>query len=219
MFTGLVEAVGTLLETRAVKDDLRLKIVAQHLPWDDIDLGASISVNGVCLTVVEFIEGGFAADASKETMSCTSLQFLKAGTQVNLERALTLNKPLGGHLVSGHVDGLVRLVSATPDARSIRYVFEVPKELMHYIAGKGSVCLDGISLTVNTVDGQLFDVNLIPHTQEVTNAHHWHPGQLLNIEVDLIARYLERFTQVGTLAGRTEGVSMQTLIDNGFISK
>ena len=185
MFTGLVEVVGTLAEIIPMGDDLRLHVKALDMPWDKVEIGDSIAVNGVCLTVVALTSDGFAADASKETMACTSLQYLKAGTSVNLERALTLSKPLGGHLVSGHVDGLVRLIRQEPEARSMRYFFEVPRPLMHYIAAKGSVCLDGISLTVNSVDGQIFDVNLIPHTQAVTNANKWSSGQELNLEVDL----------------------------------
>lgn len=218
MFTGLVEVVGTLAEIKPLGDDLRLQVNAKDMPWSEVTLGDSIAVNGVCLTVVALTGDGFAADASKETMACTSLQYLKPGTAVNLERALTLNKPLGGHLVAGHVDGLVRLLRQEPDARSIRYYFEVPKPLMHYIAAKGSVCLDGISLTVNKVEGQIFDVNLIPHTQQVTNAYNWHPGQELNLEVDLIARYLERFAQLGKLSEpQKKSVTMNTLIDNGFV--
>lgn len=218
MFTGLVEVVGTLAEIKPIGDDLRLQVNASEMPWEDVQIGDSIAVNGVCLTVVALSGNGFAADASKETMACTSLQHLMPGTAVNLERALTLNKPLGGHLVSGHVDGLVRLMRQETEARSIRYFFEVPRPLMHYIAAKGSVCLDGISLTVNSIDGQIFDVNLIPHTQTVTNAKNWHPGQELNLEVDLIARYLERFAQVGKLGQlQTQGVTMSTLSDNGFI--
>lgn len=219
MFTGLVEVLGTLTEIRPVADDLRLSVKAELMPWGEVALGDSIAVNGVCLTVIELLPGGFRADASQETMACTSLQYLKPGTLVNLERALTLSKPLGGHLVSGHVDGLVRLQRQQSEARSIRYFFEVPQSLMHYIAAKGSVCLDGISLTVNSVVDQVFDVNLIPHTQTVTNAKNWVVGQELNLEVDLIARYLERFAQVGILHQQNkQGVTLNTLIDNGFMS-
>ncbi len=209
MFTGLVETVGRIQSLQPVGQDLRL-IVTADLPWQDIELGASIAVNGVCLTVVSFTDNGFAADASTETISCTTLKYLKAGSQVNIERALTLQKPLGGHLVSGHVDGLVKLIKRQQDARSIRFYFEVPQNLMHYVAAKGSVCLDGVSLTVNHVDGQIFDVNIIPHTQEMTNIKHWIDGQDVNLEVDIIARYLERFIQVKSDSSKESSITMQT---------
>ena len=216
MFTGLVETLGTIQSLQPMGEDLRLIISAPGIPWNEVELGDSIAVNGVCLTVVSFVEQGFAADASTETINCTTLKLLKAGSIVNIERALTLQKPLGGHLVSGHVDGLVKLVKSQPDARSIRFYFEVPKELMHYVAAKGSVCLDGVSLTVNHVDGQIFDVNIIPHTQEMTNIKAWTVGQEVNLEIDIIARYLERFIQVKSQGDAKQGVTMQTLIDNGF---
>ena len=220
MFTGLVETLGILTKITTVGDDLRLVVQADKgIQWDSVAIGDSIAVNGVCLTVVALVGNSFSADASKETMSCTSLQYLQVGTSVNLELALTLSKPLGGHLVSGHVDGLARMLRSEQDARSIRYFFEVPKSLMQYIASKGSVCLDGISLTVNSVEGQVFDVNLIPHTQTATNAHLWKPGQEVNLEVDLIARYLERFMTVNTAntAAQKKPLTMSTLIDNGFV--
>ena len=219
MFTGLVETVGILSRVDHIGEDLRLIVQAQQgIEWGQVAIGDSISVNGVCLTVVTLEGNGFSADASKETMDCTSLRYLQPGSAVNIERALTLSKPLGGHLVSGHVDGLARLLRSEQDARSIRYTFEVPENLKHYIAAKGSVCLDAISLTVNHVDGCLFNVNLIPHTQSVTNAQFWKPGQEVNLEVDLIARYLERFLQVKqSQAPLKKTVSMRTLIGNGFV--
>jgi len=192
---------------------------APGLGLDHVNIGDSIAVNGVCLTVVllDLSKNKFAADASRETINCTSLGQLQIGTLLNLEKALTLSKPLGGHLVSGHVDGLAQLLHFEKDARSIRYTFEVPTALARYIAAKGSVCLDGISLTVNFVQGVKFEVNLIPHTQQATNAHLWTPGQKVNLEVDLIARYLDRFMQVKLDETSTQGsVTIKSLIDNGF---
>jgi len=214
MFTGLIEAVGSIRELNAVGEDVQITVVAE-LDFNELEVGASIAVNGACLTATRLNANSFDADVSQETLRCTTLGLLKAGSAVNLERSLTLQKPLGGHLVSGHVDGLARIRCVTNEARSVQYTLEVPGHLAKYIAIKGSVCLDGISLTVNHVEQNQFSVNLIPHTQLCTTAQHWRVDQTLNLEVDLIARYLERLYQ----GDQTQGsVSMQTLIDNGFSS-
>jgi len=197
MFTGIVETLGQISSIETRGEDWRLYITADDIPWDQVAIGDSISVSGACLTVVAKPTNGFAADVSQETLDCTRFAELQIGDTVNLERALTLATPLGGHLVTGHVDGLVQIMSISHEARSIRYQIQLPNKLKHYVASKGSVCLDGISLTVNSVNDCIFDVNLIPHTQAATTAKNWSVGLMLHYEVDLIARYLERFAQTG----------------------
>lgn len=196
MFTGIIQATGTVAGSEAVGGDLRLTIDAQSL-LQRIDvsrmaLGESIAVSGVCLTVVAFDGRCFAADVSRETLGLTTLGALAEGAEVNLEAALRAGDPLGGHLMSGHVDGLARVTALHPDARSLRVDLEVPAGLERYIAPKGSVALDGVSLTVNTVEGRQFSVNLIPHTVAVTCFRQLQPGARLNLEVDQLARYVER---------------------------
>lgn len=195
MFTGLIRAVGALAEREARGGDVRLRI--GHAPDVIAGLapGASIAVNGACLTATAYTADGFWADVSRETLDCTTLGDLKPGDPVNLEPALRPIDPLGGHLVSGHVDGIGRLIDQRLDGRSWRLRFEAPTELARYIAAKGSICIDGISLTVNTVAGQHFEVNIIPHTRERTTLGQYQPGQRVNLEVDLLARYLERLMQ------------------------
>ena len=168
MFTGIIEATGSVANLTRVREEWRLVIAAGGLSLADVKLGDSIAVNGCCLTVVEFDERQFAADVSNETMNCTSLGQLKTGSRVNLEKAMQATSRFGGHIVSGHVDGVGSLVSSAPDGQSIRLVYEAPKELARYIAGKGSICIDGTSLTVNAVNGAQFTVNVIPHTQVET---------------------------------------------------
>lgn len=218
MFTGIVEAVGSITGKQARGGDLRLAIDCGGLDLAGRRPGDSIAVNGVCLTAVEFDDGGFAADLSLETLGKTSLGDLEAGSPVNLERALSLGDALGGHLVSGHVDGVGILLDMQADARSFRYRFEVDPGLQHYIAAKGSVTVDGTSLTVNRVDGNRFDVNIVPHTRENSLFGFYQAGSRVNIEVDIIARYLERL-----LEGRAETNDggdrhlRETLIKSGFI--
>ena len=195
MFTGIIQAVGVINSRVKQGGDVRLTIDTQDLEIASTALGDSIAVNGVCLTAVELQAHGFCADVSVETLNKTSLSSLQAGSHVNLEKALTLQTALGGHLVSGHVDGLGTVIDITADARSIRYQFEVPVELQHYIAIKGSVTVDGTSLTVNQVSDNRFDVNIVPHTQQQTIFGYYSTGTKVNIEVDLIARYLERLIQ------------------------
>ncbi|MBU6469534.1 MAG: riboflavin synthase [Gammaproteobacteria bacterium] len=198
MFTGIVQAVGKIRSLEKRGGDVRLEIDAGVLPLDRINLGDSIAVNGCCLTVIEKHADGVAADASRETLALTTLGDLAVGAPVNLEMALTLGTPLGGHLVLGHVDGVGTVTGRREDARSVRFEIGAPVELSRYIARKGSVCVDGVSLTVNQVNAGRFDVNIIPHTLEHTVLKHWQAGSRVNLEVDLLARYLERLMQSDT---------------------
>jgi riboflavin synthase len=197
MFTGIIQSVGRIARLEPRGGDVRLVVDTTELDLSDVQLGDSISVSGVCLTAVTLEARGFSADVSNETLSLTTLGKLKAGDPVNLEKALRLADRLGGHLVSGHVDGLGKVVSITPDGRSQRWTFEVPPALARYIAAKGSVCIDGTSLTVNEVSGGRFGVNLIPHTVEHTAFHVRRVGDAVNIEVDVIARYVEQLLRSG----------------------
>ncbi|HEU4812634.1 MAG TPA: riboflavin synthase [Xanthomonadaceae bacterium] len=195
MFTGLVQGIGLLAARESRGGDARLRIDAGTLPFDDIALGESIAVNGVCLTVVASDASGFEADASNETLALTSLGALPPGRQVNLERALRAGDRLGGHLVSGHVDGVGAVASVIDDARAQRWRFTAPRALMRYIASKGSICIDGTSLTVNAVDADGFEVVLVPHTLAHTAFGATRPGDPVNLEVDQVARYIERLLQ------------------------
>lgn len=192
MFTGIVQALGKIEVVEERGGDRRLIIGTGGLHLGDAGLGDSIAVNGVCLTAVDIEPDRFAADVSRETLDLTTLDGAVTGQPVNLEPALTLSTPLGGHLVSGHVDGVGHLVSRHPEARSTRMVFAVPEELSRYVARKGSISIDGTSLTVNEVDGCQFGVNIVPHTLEHTIMGRYESGSRVNIEVDLVARYLER---------------------------
>ncbi|WP_426662710.1 riboflavin synthase [Rhodanobacter aciditrophus] len=212
MFTGIIQSVGRIRRLEPRGGDLRLHVDTDGLDLSDVQLGDSIAVSGVCLTAVALETQGFAADVSNETLSLTTLGQLRPGDPVNLEKALRLADRLGGHLVSGHVDGLGKVVSMTPDARSQRWIFEVPAGVAHYIAAKGSVCIDGTSLTVNEVAGHRFGVNLIPHTVEHTTFHAKRAGDAVNIEVDVIARYVERL--IG--GGQASGIDVDFLKQHGF---
>ena len=192
MFTGLIAGVGRLAGRETRGGDARLRIDVGTLPFDGVQLGESIAVNGCCLTVVEFDASSFAIDASNETLALTTLGRLAIGAPVNLERAMLPTDRLGGHLVSGHVDGLAIAARRWDDARAERWRFEAPMALLRYVAHKGSVCVDGVSLTVNEVDDAGFEVALIPHTVENTAFHALREGDAVNIEVDLLARYVER---------------------------
>lgn len=192
MFTGIVESKGVLQEKVQVGGDYRLRIEVSGLDFGSVRPGDSISVSGACLTMLEPDASGFSADVSQETLTLTTLGKLQTGDEVNLELAMGSGDRFGGHLVTGHVDGMARLLSRREDARAERFEFEVPAYLAKYIARKGSACLDGVSLTVNEVDGARFSVCLIPHTLEVTTLGKLSPGDEVNLEVDLIARYLER---------------------------
>lgn len=199
MFTGIIQALGSVEAVQSHDGDRCLVIQTAGLESDKQQLGESIAVNGVCLTVTAYTRQGFAVDVSSETLNKTNLGQLKPGSPVNLERALTLNTVLGGHLVSGHVDGLATITAINREARSIRYCFEVEARLKHYLAEKGSVTIDGTSLTVNRVDQNQFDVNIVPHTQTKTIFGDYQVNTQVNLEVDMIARYLERL-----IGGRAE---------------
>jgi len=192
MFTGLIAGVGRLAGRETRGGDARLRIDVGTLPFAGVQLGESIAVNGCCLTVVEFDASSFAIDASNETLALTTLGRLAIGAPVNLERAMLPTDRLGGHLVSGHVDGLAIAARRWDDARAERWRFEAPMALLRYVAHKGSVCVDGVSLTVNEVDDAGFEVALIPHTVGHTSFHALREGDAVNIEVDLLARYVER---------------------------
>jgi len=216
MFTGIIEAVGAVKRIEPMGGDLRFVIDGGSLDMADVQLGDSIAVNGVCLTVIEFEPASFSADVSNETISLTSLKGLKAGSAVNLEKAMLPTTRMGGHLVSGHVDGLGTVVSKTEDARSIRLEIEVPAELKKYIAVKGSICIDGTSLTVNSVDNCIVGLNIVPHTQERTVIQHYAKGTKVNLEVDLVARYLE--TLLLNMDDRDKSkVNMELLTRAGFV--
>ena len=219
MFTGIIQTIGSVVRSEPRDGDIRLTIACGDLDLSLTTPGDSIAVNGVCLTAIELDQQNFVADVSVETMSLTSLGALEAGSPVNLETALTLSTALGGHLVSGHVDGLGTLLKMHADARSIRYSFEVAPEIQHYIAIKGSVTVDGCSLTVNGIEGNRFDVNIVPHTQQKTVFQFYKTGCRVNIEVDIIARYLERLLQgkADTDAGK-DSQFLETLIKSGFTS-
>jgi len=190
MFTGIVAAVGRVTETTASAAGLKLRVDAGGLPLDDVQIGDSIAVNGVCLTVVSLDTDAFDVDVSHETLECAT--GFAHGSTVNLEKALRLSDRLGGHLVSGHVDGRGVVERFEPVGDNKFVAIEVPAELARYVARKGSVAVDGVSLTVNDVDADRFTVNLIPHTLAHTNLNRLHPGAEVNIEIDLLARYAER---------------------------
>jgi riboflavin synthase len=192
MFTGIIQDVGEVRAAHARGGDVEFVVSAPGLPFGTMRLGDSIAVNGVCLTVTRLGADEFAADVSRETLAVTTLSALSPGARVNLEPALRAGDALGGHLVSGHVDGIAEVVSLHPDARSVRVAIRVPEFLARYIARKGSVAVDGVSLTVNSAEGCMFDVNLVPHTQAVTTLGDWAAGRRVNLEVDQVARYVER---------------------------
>lgn len=197
MFTGIIEGVGRLAALEPCGGDVRLHIACGSLPFDDARLGESIAVNGVCLTVIAFDGDGFQADASNETLSLTTLGGLAEGAFVNLERAMRPTDRLGGHMVSGHVDGVGRVLEIRGDARAQRWRFSAPATLLRYVAKKGSICVDGVSLTVNEVDATGFEVALIPHTVLHTVFAHTPVGTAVNLEIDLVARYVERLLGQG----------------------
>ena len=192
MFTGIIEAVGEIVACEPRSGDLRLRVKTFGLDLAGISLGDSIATNGVCLTVIELPGDGYVADVSSETLANTTIGDWQAGTPVNLGRALTPSSRLGGHLVSGHVDAVGEVLSRHPDARSERFRLRAPDSLAKYIAHKGSITVDGTSLTVNRVEGAEFELNIVPHTLEHTVMGTYVPGSRVNLEVDLVARYLER---------------------------
>lgn len=216
MFTGIVEAVGKVVSLEARGGDRRILVDGGELAVADAQIGESIAINGVCLTVVALDGQVFAADVSLETLACTTLGALATGARVNLERALLPTTRLGGHLVSGHVDGIGRVVDLGEAGRSRRLRFEAPDGLARYLAEKGSICVDGVSLTINAVAGAQFEVNVIPHTLEQTVIGSYRRGTRVNLEVDLVARYIESL-----LAGRVApaaGITREFLDRHGFVS-
>ena len=211
MFTGIIQAKGRIDSMTPTGGDVRLRVVSDGLPFASYALGDSISVNGVCLTAVELFDDGFTMDVSNETLRVTALNNLAEGAEVNLEPALAVGDRLGGHLVSGHVDCVGTVVGRDNESRSIKFTIEIPDAYARYIAKKGSVCVDGVSLTINEVSGNRFELNIIPHTAEVTIMGSYAVGTVVNIEVDLLARYLER------LLGKDEGgLSVEFLREHGY---
>jgi riboflavin synthase len=200
VFTGIIQDVGSIRTAEARGGDLRLVVEAAGLPLARAQVGDSIAVNGACLTVVEIDGASFAADVSRETLSLTTLGDCRAGSRVNLEPALRAGDALGGHLVSGHVDGIGEVVDAREDGRSVRVTFRAPVELMRFLARKGSVAVDGVSLTINDLEDDRFAVNLVPHTLDATTFRGLVPGRRVNLEVDTIARYVERLLAAGETA-------------------
>jgi len=217
MFTGIIEATGTVTSLQQLGAEWRIAVDSDRLDFSDVKIGDSIAVSGCCLTVVEFGKRGFSADVSNETLACTTLGKFAAGTRVNLEKAMLATARFGGHIVSGHIDGVGKLVESTMDGKSIRLRFEVPTALARYIAAKGSICIDGTSLTVNEVSGITFTVNVIPHTQQETVIGNYRIGQPVNLEVDIVARYLERLLSAnGEAALKSDGISSELLAQHGF---
>ena len=221
MFTGIIQAVGTIAALENRGGDMRIGIATGKLPMEDVGLGDSIAVSGVCLTVIELSGSGFVADVSGETLRRTILGRLAVNDRVNLEKALTLQTRLGGHLVSGHVDGIGTVSARGEDSRSVQFTIRAPDELACYIAAKGSICVDGVSLTVNAVNGAEFSLNIVPHTLDETTLKAYRPGREVNLEVDLVARYLERLLQGAAAArpGSGQGLTRETLESHGFIGK
>jgi len=217
MFTGIIESLGKIESIEDTGGDARFWINTGKLDMSDVQLGDSIAMNGVCLTAIELRDDAYCADVSGETLSLTSLKQLQAGSQVNLEKALTPTTRLGGHLVSGHVDGLGKIIDRFDDARSVRFIIEAPAELAKYIAMKGSITVDGVSLTVNKVDGAQFELNIVPHTLQETIMNSYQVGCEVNLEVDLIARYLERIVLGEKAAESGSGISVSLLAENGFM--
>jgi riboflavin synthase len=197
MFTGIVQGVGIVRAIEPQGGDVTVVVDTGSVRLAGVELGGSIAVSGVCLTATRLEAASFAADVSRETLSLTTLGEWAPGTRVNLETALLAGQALGGHYVTGHVDGVAQVLARRDDARSVRMEFEVPPALGHYIARKGSVCIDGVSLTVNGAGGNRFDVNLVPHTLELTILESYQPGTRVNLEVDIIARYVERMLRPG----------------------
>jgi len=232
MFTGIIESVGSIRAIVPQGGDVRVTVQTSSsgskgadLSMLDVHLGDSIATNGICLTVIEMGSDYYVADVSGETLRRTTLGQWKIGTRVNLEKALLPTTRLGGHLVSGHVDGLGEIVVQRQDARSLYYEVRAPRELARYLAEKGSVTVDGISLTINKLSGATLSLNLVPHTANHTNINDWKVGHFVNLEVDVLARYLERLMlgdraadTVGN-SGPEGGVTMALLQESGFLSR
>lgn len=218
MFTGIIEAVGQLTTLQKVGGDLSVTVTSTELDLSDVKLGDSIATNGVCLTVVKLKSDGFVADVSHETLSLTGFAEYKVGQKVNLEKALTPTSRLGGHLVSGHIDGIATVVAIEQNARATDYWLSAPHGLLKYIPYKGSVCIDGISLTVNGIEQDRFKLTIVPHTSQQTTIVDFKVGSQVNLEVDQLARYMERLLSAGANEQtQTSNVSMDLLAQAGFI--
>ena len=219
MFTGIIEAVGSIVAMESKSSDVSVRVRSGKLDLRDVKLGDSIATNGVCLTVVQLPGDGYIADVSGETIARTGFADYQAGQRVNLEKALMPTSRLGGHLVSGHVDGVGKIVAVKPLGRAMEYWVEAPRELARYIAEKGSITVDGISLTVNSVEGARFRLTIVPHTSGETTVGEWKVGSRVNLEVDVIARYLERLVLGDKAADMApaSGVTMAMLAENGFM--
>lgn len=218
MFTGLVQAIGKIRAIESSGLDRCFELDSGELDLSAVAVGDSIAVSGVCLTVTAKKPRGFRVDVSSETLSCSIFTDLRVGNEVNLEKSLTLSTPLGGHLVSGHVDGIGTVTGRREEGRSVRFMISAPDALAHYIAAKGSICIDGVSLTVNSVSGASFDINIIPHTLQETTIKGYRQGARVNLEVDLVARYLERLL-LGERAAESDGpgISKEFLEKHGLI--
>jgi riboflavin synthase len=216
MFTGIIKAKGRVRSLKKRGGDLCLSVDAAGLDWAEFEVGESISVNGVCLTATALRANGFDADVSVETMNVTALGSLTTGSAVNLEPSVSLGERLGGHLVSGHVDCVGTVTARDNDARSVRLAIEVPEEYSRYLAKKGAVCVDGVSLTINEVSARGFEVNIIPHTAEETIIGDYAIGTTVNIEVDLLARYIERLLERGEASDSGSGLSLDLLKAHGY---
>ncbi len=217
MFTGIIEATGKLTELTQNQGDLTVRVSSPNLDIGDVQLGDSIATNGVCLTVVEKFSDGFRADVSNETLKLTQFAQYKLGQTVNLEKALQPVSRLGGHLVSGHIDGIATVVAISPNARATEYWLEAPSELMKYIPYKGSVAIDGISLTVNEIKDCQFKLTIVPHTAKETTIAEFKVGSKINLEVDQIARYLERLVLGAQEPAQSSTLTMNLLATAGFI--
>ncbi|USH01849.1 riboflavin synthase [Grimontia kaedaensis] len=219
MFTGIIEAVGHIQKITPKGGDISLTVESGKLDLSDVKLGDSIATNGVCLTVVAMTGNGYVADLSGETLNRTAFATYKAGQKVNLEKAMLPTTRFGGHMVSGHVDSIATVVSRTQTGRAIEFWLEAPAELAKYLAEKGSVTIDGISLTINAVDGNRFKLTIVPHTALETTIEDFTVGYQVNIEVDVIARYLERL-MMGDRAAQQSGaggLTMAKLAESGFL--
>lgn len=217
MFTGIIEAVGEIAAMTPRGGDVRLLVKTGKLDLSDVKLGDSIAVNGVCLTAVELPGDGFWADVSRETLQRTAFADFKNGSRVNLEKALMPTSRLGGHLVSGHVDGVGHIISREDNARAIQFRIAAPKELARYIAFKGSITVDGVSLTVNEVDGNEFELTIVPHTLSETIMNEYRSGRAVNLEVDQVARYLERLLLGDKAAEPKAGLTESFLAEHGYL--